>query len=99
MMAPPSAPPALTLPLRTARANVRAPVIPPEVDLQSRFTTDGSRDLEQHLARTCAKIAAGIRGLVPESKLEAVILGGGYGRGEGGVLRTAEGDRPYNDLE
>jgi len=28
-----------------------------------------------------------------------VWLGGGYGRGEGGVLRGPAGDRPYNDLE
>jgi hypothetical protein len=27
------------------------------------------------------------------------LLAGGYGRGEGGVLPTASGDRPYNDLE
>jgi hypothetical protein len=64
-----------------------------------RYTIDGSDELETHLARSCAKIAAGIRGLIPASKLEAVLLGGGYGRGEGGVLRTPEGDKPYNDLE
>jgi len=64
-----------------------------------RFTVDGSAELEDHLARTCAKIAAGLRGLLPVRKLEAVLLGGGYGRGEGGVLRTPAGDRPYNDLE
>ncbi len=65
----------------------------------SRFTLDGSAELEAHLARSCAKIAAGIRGLIPARKLEAVLLGGGYGRGEGGVLRTPAGDKPYNDLE
>lgn len=64
-----------------------------------RFTLDGSPALEEHLTRACARIAAGIRGLIPTSKLEAVLLGGGYGRGEGGVLRTPAGDRPYNDLE
>ena len=32
-------------------------------------------------------------------KLAAVVLGGGYGRGEGGVRRTPQGDRPYNDLD
>src|SRR5213075_351651 len=32
-------------------------------------------------------------------RLEGLLLGGGYGRGEGGVLPTASGDRPYNDLE
>jgi hypothetical protein len=28
-----------------------------------------------------------------------LLLGGGYGRGEGGVLRTEAGERPYNDLD
>lgn len=32
-------------------------------------------------------------------KLAAVVLGGGYGRGEGGICRTPQGDRPYNDLD
>jgi hypothetical protein len=31
--------------------------------------------------------------------IEGLLLGGGYGRGEGGVLQSAEGERPYNDLE
>ena len=70
-----------------------------EAALRRRFTLDGDEALEWHLERTCARIVSGIRGLVPERKLEAVILGGGYGRGEGGVLSGAAGDRPYNDLE
>src|SRR5207244_11708326 len=32
-------------------------------------------------------------------KLQAMVLAGGYGRGEGGVLKTDQGDQPYNDLE
>jgi hypothetical protein len=36
---------------------------------------------------------------VPSHQIEAVLLGGGYGRGEGGVLATESGDLPYNDLE
>jgi hypothetical protein len=31
--------------------------------------------------------------------LTALILGGGYGRGEGGVLRAEGKERPYNDLD
>jgi hypothetical protein len=65
----------------------------------TRFTLDGDDALEQHLARTCARVLSGIQGLIPATKLEAVLLGGGYGRGEGGVLRGPAGDRPYNDLE
>jgi len=65
----------------------------------TRFTLDGDDHLEAHLATTCCLILAGLRGLIPEQRIEAVLLGGGYGRGEGGVMHTEKGDRPYNDLE
>lgn len=68
-------------------------------EMPPRFTLDGDDALEQHLERTCARVLSGLKGLIPPTKLEAVLLGGGYGRGEGGVLRTPAGDRPYNDLE
>ena len=69
------------------------------VTSQQRFTRDGSQDLEQSLNRLCQRILAGVQAVVPRNKLQALVLGGGYGRGEGGVLRTPQGDRPYNDLE
>ena len=31
--------------------------------------------------------------------LTALVLGGGYGRGEGGVLLVSGEERPYNDLD
>jgi hypothetical protein len=65
----------------------------------TRFTLDGSDDLERRLADTCAEILSGVREIIPPGKLEGLVLGGGYGRGEGGVLRTETGDQPYNDLE
>lgn len=64
-----------------------------------RFTLDGDGGLEEHLRRTCEQVRAGVEALVPAHRLEGILLGGGYGRGEGGVLRAAGGDRPYNDLE
>ena len=64
-----------------------------------RFTMDGSDALEKHLAHICEKVLGGVRALIPENKLEALVLGGGYGRGQGGVLKTNSGDAPYNDLE
>lgn len=64
-----------------------------------RFTRDGSAALEAHLERTCERVQAGVCGLIPADQLEALILGGGYGRGEGGVLRTSTADQPYNDLD
>jgi hypothetical protein len=64
-----------------------------------RFTLDGSAALEKHLNSVCERVANEVRTLVPSSKLEGLLLAGGYGRGEGGVLRTDTGDQPYNDLE
>ena len=62
-----------------------------------RFTLDGSKSLERHLASICQKALE----LVEDStrKIDGLLLGGGYGRGEGGVLRTENGDQPYNDLD
>ena len=99
MNAPTSSPVALSLPLRTPRPAARPPLLRTCPADLARFTVDGSPELEQHLARTCERISAGVRGLVPRRTLETILLGGGYGRGEGGVWRTPAGDRPYNDLE
>jgi len=66
---------------------------------RQRFTCDGSDALEQHLSKTCERVADGIRKLLPSETFTGLLLGGGYGRGEGGVLRTCSGDKPYNDLE
>ena len=65
----------------------------------SRFTLNGSDELEHHLASICKKALAGIGRIIPKHRLEGLALGGGYGRGEGGVLKTPAGDQPYNDLE
>lgn len=65
----------------------------------TRFTLDGSDQLEAHLAQCCDKVLAGVCSVIPTSRLDGVLLGGGYGRGEGGVLKTSDGDSPYNDLE
>lgn len=66
---------------------------------EQRFTPSGSDELEDHLEHVCARVLRGVRGLIPAHQLEALYLGGGYGRGEGGVLQTSDGERPYNDLE
>ena len=67
--------------------------------MSQRFTIDGSDALERHLAQVCEQVCDGVCALVPGRALEGLLLGGGYGRGEGGVWATADGDRPYNDLE
>lgn len=67
--------------------------------MNARFTIDGSAALETELALLCEAIRSRILNVLPAQKVKAILLGGGYGRGEGGVLRTPLGDRPYNDLE
>ncbi len=67
--------------------------------MNARFTIDGSNALEAQLSRLCAQAGEGVRSVIPSRQLEALVVGGGYGRGEGGVLQTDSGDQPYNDLE
>ena len=67
--------------------------------MSDRFTRDGDAGLESKLAQLCDRVAADVRAIVPADQLTGVVLGGGYGRGEGGVFRTLAGDQPYNDLE
>ena len=64
-----------------------------------RFTLDGSAALESHLDSVCHRVASELRAIIPASRLDGLLLAGGYGRGEGGVLRADSGDKPYNDLE
>lgn len=67
--------------------------------MSQRFTLDGSEALENFLEQSCHEIAREVSRIVPSEMLQALVLCGGYGRGEGGVLRTEKGDLPYNDLE
>lgn len=67
--------------------------------MMNRFTIDGSDSLEAALATYCEQVRDRLLDALPRRVLKAILLGGGYGRGEGGVLRTAQGDKPYNDLE
>lgn len=81
--------------------NVVAPLeaVPSERPREKFFTLDGDGKLELQLTRACKEILAGVKKMILRWQLEGLLLGGGYGRGEGGVLRTEKGDRPYNDLE
>jgi hypothetical protein len=72
---------------------------PASYTAKRRFTLDGSAALEAKLEALCEEIRLATLRLVPPSRLDGLVLGGGYGRGHGGVLKTDEGDAPYNDLE
>jgi hypothetical protein len=64
----------------------------------ARYTIDGSDALEDHLEHSCELVKQALLTALPARSFEGLLLGGGYGRGEGGVLRC-ETDLPYNDLE
>ena len=86
----------------TLAPDIRSGFVPaarPASKPATRFTLNGSNALEHQLAKVCKDVLAGIDRIIPESRLEGIALGGGYGRGEGGVLNTPAGDQPYNDLE
>ena len=62
------------------------------------YTGIASPELTSLLDKALAGIASEIEALkLPH--LACIVLGGGYGRGEGGVRHTPEGDRLYNDLD
>lgn len=65
----------------------------------ARFTVDGSDALQEHLEQSCELVKQGVLDALPPNVIEGLLLGGGYGRGEGGVLRDSDGEHPYNDLE
>lgn len=67
--------------------------------MTNRFTIDGSEPLESELLRLCHLARDAVLEVIHPRKVHALLLGGGYGRGEGGVLKTPAGDKPYNDLE
>src|SRR4051812_25152730 len=64
-----------------------------------RFTIDGGELLERRIAEICSEVRERIFECVPRGKIGGLLLAGGYGRGEGGVLQTPEGESPYNDLD
>lgn len=67
--------------------------------MTTRFTIDGSDELEAELTALCERAHIAVLDIIPARKVKALLLAGGYGRGEGGVLKTPTGDKPYNDLE
>ncbi len=55
--------------------------------------------LELRIENDLGFVVDQIRREVPACRLGAIVLGGGYGRGDGGVRSTADGPRPFNDYD
>lgn len=63
------------------------------------FTTSGDATIEGLIRAQLDGIRDDVLARLPEAQLDCLVLGGGYGRGEGGVLETPDGPRPYNDYD
>lgn len=64
-----------------------------------RFTAHGSQQVEQAIADIVGRIAEAAQRVLHGTPFRALILFGGYGRGEGGCELDANGERPHNDLD
>lgn len=64
-----------------------------------RYTARGSDALERRIARDLDRCVAAVREALRPVPLRGVVLGGGLGRGEGGLRRGPSGELPYNDYD
>jgi hypothetical protein len=63
-----------------------------------RLTVAGSPAFESELQQALLHLAGDVQRVLGH-QLVALLLGGGYGRGEGAVVRHQGRERPYNDLD
>ncbi len=66
---------------------------------EESFTFDGNRQAETRVARDQAIIGAHVRRVVARENFAALVLMGGYGRGEGGYRYQDGRPSPYNDYD
>jgi len=64
-----------------------------------RFTHNGSKEFEESFNSFLKLVVTEIKSILPSTKLQAIVLGGGYGRGEGGIYSKNGKECPYNDIE
>lgn len=66
----------------------------------SRFTVHGSDRLEAAIAAQLSALRDDVLRRLPRHWLDCLVLGGGYGRGEGGAIVRADGtEAPHNDYD
>jgi hypothetical protein len=66
--------------------------------MSARYTVTGSPAFEAEIDSLMEEMTTEFLALLKESTI-ALALGGGYGRGEGGVWRSRQGEELYNDLD
>ena len=67
---------------------------------KSRYTLKGDAAFDEMLDGYLHDISEAVKSLDISKDIAALILGGGYGRGEGGVFASSDGQKKlYNDLD
>ncbi len=64
-----------------------------------RFTARGGEAVETELTVLATEVAREVEAEVPKDRFHALVLIGGYGRGEGGVETRNGVERPHNNLD
>lgn len=64
-----------------------------------RYSVSGSRYFDQKIDQDMQTIITAVRNLIPASELRAIILTGGYGRGEGTAYLSQGKEFPFNDYD
>ena len=62
------------------------------------YADHGSNEFNARMHEVCTRIGDAVKRAVGDNFV-ALLLGGGYGRGEGGVVRVSGMEQPYNDLD
>lgn len=67
---------------------------------KSKYTLMGDAAFDEMLDKHLSDISDAVKKSVVSKDIVALVLGGGYGRGEGGVFETSAGQKKlYNDLD
>ena len=66
---------------------------------QAGYTFDGNKEAEARMAMDQSIIGAYVEDEIPGNHFEALVLMGGYGRGEGGYSLIDGKPAPYNDYD
>ena len=64
-----------------------------------RYTVRGGDDVEAAIGRLVAEVGETVRGALQGASIRALVLIGGYGRGEGGVEILDGREHPHNNLD
>lgn len=70
-----------------------------EISISQKYTYPESRQADALIQAIVSDVAMAVQDVVPEDGYHALVLIGGYGRGEGGVRQGREGERPNNNLD